>query len=105
LIYFLVFQAILWQHIKGQTLIQKQPSDLEGCFCIYARKVRYYGHFRAFSVFHEFGNTARQRACLWYGGMVSAWKLTFAPPPAFMNKENEETLKSVCRQLLASYPI
>ena len=25
-------------HIKGQTLIQKQPSDLEGCFCIYARK-------------------------------------------------------------------
>lgn len=30
--------AIHWQHIKGQTLIQKQPSNLEGCFCIYARK-------------------------------------------------------------------
>ena len=25
-------------HIKEQSLIQKQPSDLEGCFCIYARK-------------------------------------------------------------------
>lgn len=25
-------------HIKEQTLIQKQPSNLEGCFCIYARK-------------------------------------------------------------------
>ena len=25
-------------HIKEQTFIQKQPSDLEGCFCIYARK-------------------------------------------------------------------
>ncbi|MCD2491598.1 hypothetical protein LQE92_03020 [Lacrimispora sp. NSJ-141] len=25
-------------HIKEQTLVQKQPSDLEGCFCIYAWK-------------------------------------------------------------------
>lgn len=25
-------------HIKEQSLIQKQPSNLEGCFCIYARK-------------------------------------------------------------------
>lgn len=39
-----------------------------------------YQPFRAFSVFREFGNTARQRAWLWYGGMVSVWKPTFAPP-------------------------
>lgn len=32
------FESLLPHHIKGQTLIQKQPSDLEGCFCIYARK-------------------------------------------------------------------
>ena len=25
-------------HIKEQSLIQKQPSKSEGCFCIYARK-------------------------------------------------------------------
>ena len=26
------------EHIKEQSLIQKQPSKSEGCFCIYARK-------------------------------------------------------------------
>ena len=26
------------QHIKEQSLIQKQPSKSEGCFCIYVRK-------------------------------------------------------------------
>ena len=26
------------KHIKEQSLIQKQPSKSEGCFCIYARK-------------------------------------------------------------------
>lgn len=43
-----IFQAeIIWTiliftiymyHIKEQSLIQKQPSKSEGCFCIYARK-------------------------------------------------------------------
>ena len=28
----------LHYHIKEQSLIQKQPSKSEGCFCIYARK-------------------------------------------------------------------
>ena len=32
------FESLLLRHIKEQTLIQKQPSDLGGCFCIYARK-------------------------------------------------------------------
>lgn len=36
--------------IKAQTLIQKQPSILEGCFCVYARKVLVSLVFRAFSV-------------------------------------------------------
>ena len=28
-----------WKHnIKEQTLIQKQPSKLEGCFCFYPQK-------------------------------------------------------------------
>ena len=31
-------RILLLRHIKEQTLIQKQPSDLGGCFCIYARK-------------------------------------------------------------------
>ena len=30
--------AIYASHIKEQSLIQKQPSKSEGCFCIYARK-------------------------------------------------------------------
>lgn len=32
------FLSSLILHIKEQSLIQKQPSKLEGCFCIYARK-------------------------------------------------------------------
>ena len=32
------FESLALRHIKEQTLIQKQPSFLEGCFCIYARK-------------------------------------------------------------------
>lgn len=32
------WQAIKIKHIKEQSLIQKQPSKSEGCFCIYARK-------------------------------------------------------------------
>lgn len=30
--------ATNFNHIKEQSLIQKQPSKSEGCFCIYARK-------------------------------------------------------------------
>ena len=30
--------ATISYHIKEQSLIQKQPSKSEGCFCIYARK-------------------------------------------------------------------
>lgn len=30
--------ATILEHIKEQSLIQKQPSKSEGCFCIYARK-------------------------------------------------------------------
>ena len=32
------FDSPQLHHIKEQSLIQKQPSKLEGCFCIYARK-------------------------------------------------------------------
>lgn len=32
------FESLLAYHIKEQSLIQKQPSKSEGCFCIYARK-------------------------------------------------------------------
>lgn len=31
-------KATTYIHIKEQSLIQKQPSKSEGCFCIYARK-------------------------------------------------------------------
>ena len=31
-------KATKYEHIKEQSLIQKQPSKSEGCFCIYARK-------------------------------------------------------------------
>ena len=37
------FESLLLRHIKEHPLIQKQPSKSEGCFCIYARKARYYG--------------------------------------------------------------
>lgn len=30
--------TMFYKHIKEQSLIQKQPSESEGCFCIYARK-------------------------------------------------------------------
>ena len=32
------FESPHLRNIKEQSLIQKQPSDLEGCFCMYARK-------------------------------------------------------------------
>lgn len=32
------FESHVLRHIKEQSLIQKQPSKSEGCFCIYARK-------------------------------------------------------------------
>ena len=32
------FESPRPHHIKEQSLIQKQPSKSEGCFCIYARK-------------------------------------------------------------------
>lgn len=32
------FKSCYPHHIKEQSLIQKQPSKSEGCFCIYARK-------------------------------------------------------------------
>ncbi|MFQ9908388.1 MAG: hypothetical protein ACLRWC_02000, partial [Acutalibacter sp.] len=32
------FKSPHLRHIKEQSLIQKQPSKSEGCFCIYARK-------------------------------------------------------------------
>ena len=32
------FNSMIEKHIKEQSFIQKQPSKLEGCFCIYARK-------------------------------------------------------------------
>ena len=32
------FKSCHSDHIKEQSLIQKQPSKSEGCFCIYARK-------------------------------------------------------------------
>ena len=38
---FLLAERIIFgkkTHIKEQSLIQKQPSKSEGCFCIYARK-------------------------------------------------------------------
>ena len=40
---FFTFNSRRLHHIKEQSLIQKQPSKLEGCFCIYARKAWYYG--------------------------------------------------------------
>ena len=73
---------------------------LEGCFCMYARKAWYYGPFRAFSVFRGLGNTARQRACPWYGGLVGAWKLIFAPPSG----PKRESAKKCPSPTSASYP-
>ena len=34
----LKYFSFFLHHIKEQSLIQKQPSKSEGCFCIYARK-------------------------------------------------------------------
>lgn len=49
------FESCHLDQIKAQTLIQKQPSNLEGCFCVYTQKTLILLAFRAFYILSAAG--------------------------------------------------